>query len=550
MLKKHRHRKPGTCICCESAVLMMALLLVCSGFARADHDTENKAISDQMQSYLADKTKTAQPRLDETRLHEFYASRGFHPAWVNASGKTKHADQWRQVITTAREEGLNPETYHASLIEKQWHKETATGLAYLELLLTDAFFRYSEHVGAGKMAPEEADFFWDIDAPLIDPVAQLRNLLTVENFEAALSGLPPSHAGYQRLRAALARYRQQAEWGGWPSIEDGPVLRLGHLHDHVPALRQRLIVEGDLNLGPVQDERLFDQALKYAVERFQVRHGLRMDGVVGNDTRAVMNVPINERISNIKQNMDRWRWLPRNLGKRYILVNVAGFELAVVENNKPDFTMWVIVGKPGRPTPVIRGKVHSVVFNPYWTIPRTILLEDIIPRQKADPGYLKREGIRVLRNGEEQDPAKINWAKINKDYIPYIFRQDPGPKNPLGRIKFLFSNDFDVYMHDTPKRHDFSKEVRAFSSGCIRVEHPKKLASYLLGEENGWTREKVSNGIKSGENKKVPIAGRMPIYLLYFTAWVGEHDTVHFRPDVYKRDNFYRECDEVDQELP
>lgn len=532
--------------------LLLCLVLVFHyiGVASADLTIQKNAISEQMRSYLAAEPREPQFQLDVSRIQEFYAPRSFIPAWVNLDGPTTLAEQWRRFIDSARDEGLNPENYHASLIEKQWHKKTVIELAVLELLLTDAFFRYSEHVSTGRMTPDEVDFFWEINKQKFDPVAHLRYLLTVEDFQSEVAKLAPQHEGYVRLREALARYRQQADWGGWPSIPDGPILRFGQRHDHVIVLRERLIVEGDLNLGPVRDERLFDQAVKFAVERFQVRHGLKMDGVVGKNTRSVMNIPIRDLIAKIKLNMDRWRWLPRNLGNRYILVNVASFELSVIEDNKPDFTMWVIVGTPDRQTPVIRGRLHSVVFNPYWTIPPTVLLEDIIPKQKVDPSFFARKGIRVLQNGREQDLAKVDWTKIDRDHMPYIFRQDPGPDNPLGQIKFLFSNDFDIYLHDTPKRSKFDNQSRSFSSGCIRVENPLKLASYVLGKDNGWNENKIKQTIRTGETRKIPVSSRIPVYVLYFTGWVGEKDAVHFRQDVYKRDEFYQECDAVDRAFP
>jgi murein L,D-transpeptidase YcbB/YkuD len=367
----------------------------------------------------------------------------------------------------------------------------------------------------------------------------------VNSFAAALKDLTPAHIGYLRLREALKRYRQIRKQGGWPMMPAGPVLKKGSWHKQVEVLRQRLLAEGDLELGPTRDVRYFDDAVEFALERFQVRHGIRMDGVLGPVTRKMMNVTVTQRIKQIKYNMERWRWLPRWLTKRYIMVNTAGFNLDVVEDEDIQFSMGVIIGTPERPTPVVASRLHTVVFNPYWTVPPTIVFEDLLPRQRRNPAFFKANHIRVIRNGEEVDPTEVNWNKVNKNYFPFILRQDPGPKNSLGRIKFLFKNDYTVYLHDTPKKYLFDKDSRAFSSGCIRVEDPARLASYLLGDDNGWTVEKIRETIDSGKYLEVPILNTMPIYLVYMTAWVEENGAAHFRPDIYQWDPKVSKCDVI-----
>ena len=489
--------------------------------------------------------------LDRKRLHDFYAPRNFQPVWVNTHGPLQRAEQLRQTLILAEEEGLEPEAYPLSLIAQHWTARTAAELARLELLLTNTFFLYSKHVRAGRFDPGKVDPLWHIATPDFNAVKLLNTTLAAANFGAALRDLPPPHAGYRRLREALARYRQRQRNGGWPQLPAGPYLKYGLRHPQISLLRRRLLAEGDLHLGPVKDSDFFDQAVKYAVERFQVRHGLKMDGIVGAASRAAMNVPISERIEQIKLNMERWRWLPRHLGRRYLMVNTAGYELTAIENAQPLFSMWVIIGKPERPTPAVRGVLHTVVFNPYWTVPSTIVFEDLIPEQQRNPNFLKSRGIRVFsnrRNGEELDAGKIDWSQVDKEHFPYVLRQDPGPTNPMGRIKFLFSNAFKVYLHDTPTRRLFNRQVRAFSSGCIRVEDPVRLAVYLLGAENRWTRKKIRETIASGESRKVPVPKAMPIYLVYWTAWVGADNAVSFREDVYDRDSPLSKCGSAGEE--
>jgi murein L,D-transpeptidase YcbB/YkuD len=348
-----------------------------------------------------------------------------------------------------------------------------------------------------------------------------------------------------RLREALKIYRQIEKEGGWPLIPPGPLLKAGSWHEQVTIVRQRLIAEGDLELGPVRDARYFDDAVKFAVERFQVRHGLKVDGIVGPATRIAANITVGERIRQIRFNMERWRWLPKQLGQRYIMVNTADFNLAVVEHEDVLLTMGVIVGRPDRPTPVTSSEIRTVVFNPYWTLPPTIIFEDVLPLQKRDPTYFKSKQIRVFSDGKELDSEKIDWSRLNRNNFPYILRQDPGPGNSLGRLKFLFSNSYTVYLHDTPDKHLFNKDTRALSSGCIRVAKPVALASYLLGRGNGWTAEKIQAVIESGEHRKVPLPETVPVYLIYMTSWVAENRGVHFRPDIYERDPKRLKCDEL-----
>jgi murein L,D-transpeptidase YcbB/YkuD len=493
---------------------------------------------------------TFAPELNWQRLREFYTSNKYQPVWVDIHGPLHKAGVLRDTLRNALAEGLNPQTYKLGRIEDNWPSRLPAKLAQLDLFLTNALLAYSVDVRYGQFKPQEIDPFWHIAPPEVDQLALLRSILANEDMSAALQALPPSEAGYQRLREALAQYREIAGNGGWSPLQAGPLLEFGTYHPEVTFLRQRLRGEGDLELRPVRDEEFFDRAVKHAVERFQVRHGLHMDGVVGPATRAMMNIPVTERIEKLKLNMERWRWLPRQLGQRFIMVNTAGFELTAFENRQPQFTMWVIIGTPDRQTPTLNGKLHTVVFNPYWTVPRSIAVEELIPKQLRNPNFFSQRSIRVYRGDKELDPHDINWSKINKDNLPYVLRQDPGPRNPLGRIKFLFSNQHQVYLHDTPQQGLFNHSKRAFSHGCVRVEDPLRLANFVLGdddawyevnawEENGndeWSIDKIKAMMEAEESVDVPVTEPLPVYLVYWTAWVAEDGGVFFRPDIYERD--------------
>jgi murein L,D-transpeptidase YcbB/YkuD len=522
------------------------LLVVFAGMAiaaqvQAQFEPRPDSISTALREQLQSPGITAiGSELNWPLLNEFYTSLQYQPLWVNALGPIPKALQWRHILQAANHEGLDPRRYHSVEIAEYWQSDVPWKLASLDLLLTDAFLRYSVDVRHGHLAPADVDPLWDIPRSKADPLALLRDTLVKADFEAAVRDLPPPHLGYQRLRQALAQYQELARLGGWPPLAPGKWLEYGSSDPEVRFLRKRLMAEGDLKLRPVRDELIFDRALRHAVERFQVRHGLKMDGVVGPATRTAMNVPVSQRIEQIKLNMDRWRWLPRELGERYIMVNTAGYELAAMENNRPVFTMWVIIGTPERQTPVISGKLHTVVFNPYWTVPPTILFEDLLPAQQSNPDFLASSGIRVFtnqRNARELNPRNINWRKVDTKHFPYVLRQDPGATNPLGRIKFLFSNEYNIYLHDTPKQRLFNRTERAFSSGCVRVEDPVQLAEFVLDSEEGWDQSQIRETINSEQVRGVKVEEDVPVYLVYWTAWVAEDEAVFFRPDVYEVDH-------------
>jgi murein L,D-transpeptidase YcbB/YkuD len=272
---------------------------------------------------------------------------------------------------------------------------------------------------------------------------------------------------------------------------------------------------------------------------YQQRHGLEVDGKVGPQTRRSLNVMVSDRIRQIRINMERWRWLPRKLGNRYVMVNMTGFELYIMENGSVVLDMPVIVGKSYRSTPTFSGLISYMEYNPYWTIPKKLVLEDIVPRQLRDASYLSRKSIKVYKgwaNAKEIDPKTVDWSNLDEDKFPYWMRQEPGPKNALGRVKFIFSNPYEVYLHGTPDKHLFDRVVRALSSGCIRVKDPVRLAAFLLNDGSQQMEEYVLANIHLGSNQGVTLPIAVPIYLVYWTAWVDQDGKMNFRDDIYNRD--------------
>jgi murein L,D-transpeptidase YcbB/YkuD len=308
----------------------------------------------------------------------------------------------------------------------------------------------------------------------------------------------------------------------------------------VATLRSRLEISLDLTATVKEERDLFDAGLNQAVLRFQERHGLIADGLVGPATLAALNVPASDRLRQIEMNMERWRWLPRDFGHRYLLVNTAAYQLYVIEDERIVLQMRVIVGTRYRKTPVFSGKMIYMEVNPYWHVPPRIAKEDILPRLWKDPQYLVDQNIRVFQgwqaNAPEVDPFFVDWEQVKPRNFSFKFRQDPGPSNALGRIKFMLPNKFDVYLHDTPARQQFQRPQRNFSSGCIRIEKPIALAEYLLRADPRWSKERVLKVIDTRKTRIVRLPEPIVTHVIYLTAWVDPSETVHFRDDIYGRD--------------
>ena len=480
-------------------------------------------------------------------LSHFYSRRDFRPAWSSDYGPLPQAARLVDDIHEAELEGLRPEDYHLTTIENLLAEIQDTNrqldpdtMAALDLLLTDAFLLYASHLSNGRVNPVTVHSEWFIKNRKLDLVELLETALENGQIEETLGNLRPQNAGYDEMKYHLLRYQSIMKLGGWPKVSDGPLMRKGDRGTRVAAMRSRLILSADLDESTENDNELFNEALEQAVKDFQKRHGLEVDGMVGPETLSALNVPVEERIRQIKLNMERWRWLPNDFGSRYVLVNIANFGLAIVEDGKVVLSMSGVVGKESRRTPVFSGKMTYMELNPYWNIPSRIVVEDLLPKIHEDPQYLVKENIRVFRGwkakAREIDPNSVDWSQIKTKNLPYRLRQEPGPSNALGRIKFMFPNKFEVYMHDTPAKQLFEKTKRSFSSGCIRIEKPIEMAEYLLREDQEWTREKLLTEIDGGKNQIVHIPEPIDVHVFYWTAWVDKDGAINFRDDVYGRD--------------
>jgi murein L,D-transpeptidase YcbB/YkuD len=340
---------------------------------------------------------------------------------------------------------------------------------------------------------------------------------------------------YVRLQAALEQYLQIAENGGWPTLPGGPTIEPGSDESRVTALARRLAVTGDLDAG----ERVFavyDDELQAAVRRFQARHGLETDALVGRKTLQALNVPVERRIAQLRLNTERSRRVFAPGLSDFLLVNVPAFEATLLRDGEALMTTKVIVGETETETPLFTAQMKHVVINPTWTVPYSIASKELLPKIQRDPGFLKRGGYDVFnRDNRRVDPATIDWMSLHENYFPYTFVQRPGCANELGRIKFVFPNDFGVFMHDTPSKQLFARDTRALSHGCIRMDNPIGFAERVL-EPEGWTRDDIVMQLETTETVTVPLSEPIPVIVTYLTAVVDESGTVYFYRDIYGRD--------------
>lgn len=340
---------------------------------------------------------------------------------------------------------------------------------------------------------------------------------------------------YLRMQPALELYLRIADEGGWPAVPEGPTIEPGQEDPRVALLAQRLTVTGDLAYWP--DGRTFyDEALHAAVLRFQARHGLETDGRVGKNTLRALNVPVEDRVAQLRLNLERARNLFATDLRHFLLVNVPAFDATLVRNDEIVTRTRVIVGETEAETPLFEAQMKNVVINPTWTVPYSISSEELLPKIQRDPGFLARGGYDVFdRDGSRVDPADIDWSALHRNFFPYKLVQRPGSVNELGRIKFIFPNDYGVCMHDTPGKQLFGRATRAFSHGCIRVDKPIDFAEHVL-EPEGWTRDDIVRQLDSTETSTVALAEPIPVIITYLTAIVDEHGTVYFYRDIYGRD--------------
>ena len=473
-------------------------------------------------------------------IQSFYARRAFRPAW----GDARNAAELRRALADSAADGLDPADYELDLLTRLGREldgpaATSVLRAQSDILHTEALLRVAYHLSFGKVDPESFDPQWNFGRTLAhrDVEREIEEALATKDIYRRIEALKPTHRIYTGLKRELARYRSAAAGSEPAAIPAGTALKPGTSDVRIPLLRARLAASGDLAAAEVPDPALYDAALEGAVRGFQARMGLESDGVAGPGTILELNVPLAERVRTLRVNLDRGRVLLHDLPEKFVVVNIAGYTAYVVQGQDIVWSARVQVGKPYRKTPIFRSEINYLVFNPTWTVPPGIIAADILPAAKKDPASIARKGLKVLDSkGREVDPASVDWSRYSGGHIPYTLRQDPGPKNALGRVKLMFPNPYFVYLHDTPSQALFEQAERAFSSGCVRVERVLELAAIVLDEPQQWNAASIDGVIAGGKLQNVTLKRKMPVLLAYWTAWVDTEGRMNFRRDLYGQD--------------
>ena len=465
----------------------------------------------------------------------FYEQGQFAPAWT----RSENVDHLLAALRDMARDGLDPEDYALDELQRRRSvlddtQATPQQRARFDVLATDACLTALIHLYRGKVDPGTLDTHWNFDPRQIDQAQGLiavRDALLHDTVTTLFARARPQDPLYDQLRTALANLREVAAQGGWPLLDDGPTLKPDNRDPRVPTLRQRLQLAG-YPAGEDTDD-LYDRALESALKEFQREYYLAVDGYLGKATLAALNVPVAARIEQFRANLERARWLLHELQGDFVVVDIAGYQVIYYKDGKPVWRSRVQVGNPYRSTPIFKSEITHLTLNPTWTVPPTILRNDILPKIRRNLSYLAANRMRVLDNqGRELSPASVNWA----DPRGIVLRQDAGPGNSLGRLVIRFPNDYAVYLHDTPHQQLFNIEQRTLSSGCIRVEHPRELAELLLDDPAHWSRSELDRAIDTLKTQTVMLPKPVPLLLAYWTVDLHVGGRVSFRPDVYQRD--------------
>jgi len=478
--------------------------------------------------------------LSQPQLLDAYRANGFEPFWDERG----RIEELLTLISGAEEHGLDPRDYaqHAivQILSEPLGPRQADVAAQRDILLSESLFRYGYHRRLGKVKAStlDPDINYRRDSWNDQPVAaNFRQSLQSPSLQAFIESISSTGPLYQSLQTGLARYRRIAAEDGWPVVPAGPALRHGDRDPRVTVIRRRLSVTGESELSAADPQDLFDTALKEAVQRFQRHHALAPDGIVGRDTLAALNVPVERRIDQLRLSLERLRWVSQEVSDTLIAVNIAGYRAVYVRNGDTIWEARAMVGRTYRQTPTFRSDLVYMEFNPTWTIPPTILRNDTLPAIKRDPDYLARNHIVLLDSeGATIDPATVDWNRY-RNTVPFMLRQEPGPDNALGRVKFIFPNPHAVFLHDTPHQELFDHPERAFSSGCIRIEHPLELAALLLEDAYDSLSPDITGIIRSGETRRIHLTRPVPVIIVYLTASIDDDGSLLFYKDIYGRDD-------------
>jgi murein L,D-transpeptidase YcbB/YkuD len=523
-----------------TAFVFIALSPVGCGSSPPPREVESK-LRTQVPAFVGKPGATVRGErlLEREAVARFYEARQYRSAWPSERSVGDLVDAIRDVEA----DGLTPSDYHLDAIQKlldgQKTAKDPAVQADLDILMTDAVAALIDDMRYGRVRPASVNPAWNMDpregAPPLE--TEIEKVVGADRVLTALQGQRPRHFIYQGLVRALADLRKIESQGGWRTVPAGPALKTGMRNARVAALRERLRASGELEGGRAADSLRFDADVERAVKLFQARHRLEENGVVGKATLAELDVPVGTRIGQVRVNLERARWVLGGLDSDFVLVNLPAFKAYLIRGGRNIWESRIVIGKEARQTPSFQATMQTIVLNPDWTVPPTILAEDVLDGMRQGKNVLAEKKLQVYdKDGSEVDPGSIDWGSASPENFPYTLRQDPGEDNALGRVKFLFPNKYSIYLHDTPSKGLFESNSRSFSSGCIRVEHPLDLAEILLSGQDGWTRAKMEEVIAQGATKNVELEHRIPVVIVYWTVSVGASGEVRYTRDVYDLD--------------
>lgn len=493
------------------------------------YDPVTAAIRDR----VSRRPKAADPKTEKDRqaVAEAYASRGFVPLWIADGRLTPAALTVIDRLARADADGLDPRAFPTPLPDLgQSAGVKVEALVDADLQISQSVVTYTRQAMIGRIDPQSisANIGYTQQPP--DSGQALLAVATATNPAGALASYNPPHAGFERLRNELARLRAGGPAARPPLVPAGKIIRPGQSDDRVPVLRARLGLPAD-----AEKPLMLDEAAVAAVKAFQQARGMVADGSVGAGTVTALNAAAVDPAADILANLERWRWLPRELGRFNVQVNIPEFSLSVYRDGQVTHTTRVIVGQTDKQTPIFSDEIEHIIVNPSWNVPASIAVKEMLPAIQANPGaFFSRHNYVVTAtvNGRSQviDPTRVDWRTVNPRAIS--FRQPPGNNNALGNIKFMFPNQYAVYLHDTPSRTLFGRDFRALSHGCVRVMDPFAFAQALLAEDQQWDAAKLKKMVGGGE-RQLNLSERIPVHLMYFTTWVDESGALQTRNDIY-----------------
>lgn len=527
--------------------------------ASSDVTTEKTTVQlDETRSILQNLLEGGHPYLGFSKkfeiplksVRDLYEKTGFQPIWFTKDKKTFCAKAVIELLSHVEEEGLDAQDYEWFFSELNAYLKSTNGiesdeasiedLLRADILLSNALLQYISDVRGDRLSPKKIDKELYLEKPKVEGPLVLFDFIKNSDPKdcAWVNKIAPQNPEYQALKKILKELLEKQNNGQSPSaFPMGPSLKEGVSGKSVLALRRALHSRGYGNLESVENLELFDGALQEAVKAFQKAHGLDVDGVVGPSVQSLLSKSLQDQIDQIIVTLERWRWMPADLGQKYILVNIPEFEVRTYDQGKLVFRMPIIVGRAYRETPVFYSEIINVIFNPSWNVPKMIAVSDKLPHiKKKGADYLIQKKIHVYENGTEIDPRHINWSEVTKQNFNFHFRQDPGAMNALGRIRFTIVSPFDVYMHGTPEQELFDKTKRTFSSGCIRLEDPVKMAEFVLGDEQKWSTMLIKENVDQGKTQTIPLKNPVTVYIQYFTVFVDDSGTLQILEDVYGQD--------------